>query len=308
MTNPFVRLKRMANQRSIKNHDGRELGEFASRDLCQAKYFVLSLLVVQNTAYVLILRHSRTRPGTMYLSSTAVCCVEALKMLVCFGITTVAYSLRHRNQSVDGGGEYSMINMKDIDVAASSSDDEAIDVEDVEKISSINPSRPISSHAASSDNNGTNYADYGDKSSDINASQPIYGHESLVSYLRKQLQFDYRLAVIAGVFTIQNNLLFLALTNLDAAVFQVAYQLKVLATALFSVLLLKKKLSRQQVVALVLLSTGVALLELDRTENATPPMTLFTGPDCNGSLSKSPLSSIFASSCAFSVSIWTLKP
>ncbi|KAL3815624.1 hypothetical protein ACHAXA_007156, partial [Cyclostephanos tholiformis] len=209
-------------------------------DLCHIKYFVLSLLVVQNTAYVLMLRHSRTRPGTMYLSSTAVCCVEAVKMLVCFGLTTFAYSFPHRNQSADGAGEYSMVNMTDIDVAATSSDALTTDDEDTEK---------------------------GSESNDINASQSINGHESLRSHLKKQLRFDYRLAGVAGIFTVQNNLLFLAFR--DAAVFQVAYQLKVLATAYFSVLLLKKELSRHQVVALVLLSMGVALLELDRTENTS---------------------------------------
>ena len=40
------------------------------------KYFVLVLLVIQNTFYVLLVRYTRTRPGTMYLSSTAVCCDE----------------------------------------------------------------------------------------------------------------------------------------------------------------------------------------------------------------------------------------
>jgi UDP-galactose transporter len=266
----------MNNHRSIKDQEGQELGGIASRDqaeptlryLCQTKYFVLSLLVVQNTAYVLLLRRSRTRPGTMYLSSTAVCCVEALKMMVCFGITTFAYLFRHRNQSVDGGGEYSMVNVNDIDVAASSSDDGATDDEDVEKSGYLDSSEHISSHAEFSSDDGTTNDDDID-TGHLNASQPINGHESLISYLRKQLQFDYRLAVVAGIFTIQNNLLFLALTNLDAAVFQVAYQLKVLATAYFSVILLKKELSRRQVLALVLLSMGVALLELDRTENAS---------------------------------------
>lgn len=208
--------------------------------LCQTKYFVLSLLVVQNTIYVLLLRYSRTRPGTMYLSSTAVCCVEAVKMLTCLGILTIAYLFRRRNQGTDGGGEYSMVNTKEIGVAMSSFDDGiAADDDDFEK------------------------------NIDLNKSQPINSHEYFLSYLSKQLRFDYRLVGIAGIFNIQSNLVFLALSNLDAAVFQVTYQLKVLATAYFSVLLLKKELSRQQIVALVLLSMGVALVELDKTESAS---------------------------------------
>ncbi|KAG1668411.1 UDP-N-acetylglucosamine transporter [Nymphon striatum] len=75
-------------------------------------------------------------------------------------------------------------------------------------------------------------------------------------------KFDtLKLIVPAGLYVIQNNLLFLALTHLDAAVYQVTYQLKILTTALFSVLLLQKKLSCPQWSALFLLMLGVILVQ-----------------------------------------------
>jgi len=52
-----------------------------------------------------------------------------------------------------------------------------------------------------------------------------------------------KLSVPSLLYTVQNNLLYYALSHLDAATFQVGYQVKILTTALFSFLMLGKKLS-----------------------------------------------------------------
>jgi len=62
------------------------------------------------------------------------------------------------------------------------------------------------------------------------------------------------------LYAIQNNLLFIALSYLNAATYQVTYQLKILTTALFSVLLMKKKIEKSQWFSLFLLAMGVALV------------------------------------------------
>lgn len=70
------------------------------------------------------------------------------------------------------------------------------------------------------------------------------------------------LAVPACAYIVQNNLLIFALTILDAATYQVTYQLKILTTAYFSVTMLDKQLSIRQWVSLLLLMTGVALIHI----------------------------------------------
>ena len=71
-----------------------------------------------------------------------------------------------------------------------------------------------------------------------------------------------KLTVPSLLYTVQNNLLYLALTNLDAATYQICYQLKILTTALFSALLLQRRFSRQKWLSLLVLTIGVAIVQV----------------------------------------------
>ncbi|KRX17240.1 UDP-galactose/UDP-N-acetylglucosamine transporter srf-3, partial [Trichinella nelsoni] len=66
------------------------------------------------------------------------------------------------------------------------------------------------------------------------------------------------------LYTVQNNLVFYAAAHLEPSLFQVLLQAKLLFTAIFSVCILKRSLSRLQWVALLLLTTGMALAQINQ--------------------------------------------
>eukprot|EP00446_Apocalathium_sp_SHHI-4_P090971 CAMPEP_0177442350 /NCGR_PEP_ID=MMETSP0369-20130122/4891_1 /TAXON_ID=447022 ORGANISM="Scrippsiella hangoei-like, Strain SHHI-4" /NCGR_SAMPLE_ID=MMETSP0369 /ASSEMBLY_ACC=CAM_ASM_000364 /LENGTH=385 /DNA_ID=CAMNT_0018914277 /DNA_START=63 /DNA_END=1221 /DNA_ORIENTATION=+ len=92
------------------------------------------------------------------------------------------------------------------------------------------------------------------------------GIDDFVRHLRRQ--FDVRssllMAVPALLYTVQKNLLYVALSNLDACVYQAAYTGKHITTALFSYLILGKQLNHWQKGSLLVLMFGVALVQISQ--------------------------------------------
>ncbi|KAH4942719.1 hypothetical protein HBI42_043280 [Parastagonospora nodorum] len=80
---------------------------------------------------------------------------------------------------------------------------------------------------------------------------------------------SWKLAIPAVLYTIQNTLQYVAVSNLDAATFQVTYQLKILTTAIFSVVMLGRSLSPRKWVSLLLLIVGVSIIQVPQQEAAS---------------------------------------
>ena len=71
-----------------------------------------------------------------------------------------------------------------------------------------------------------------------------------------------KVCVPSMIYLIQNNLLYVAAEHLDVATYQITYQLKILTTAMFAVLILKRTLVKTQLFSLILLVLGVVLVQL----------------------------------------------
>lgn len=72
----------------------------------------------------------------------------------------------------------------------------------------------------------------------------------------------YKISIPAALYVLQNNLQYIASSNLPAQVYQVLMQLKIITTAIFSVFLLNKRPSKLQWLCIVSLFIGVAIVQL----------------------------------------------
>jgi len=149
------------------------------------KYLSLITLTGQNAVLGLSMRYARTRPGDMFISTTAVLMAETVKLLACLGLVWNAEG------------------------------------------------RCLQRWWSALDNT-----------------------------IIKQPVDTLKVCVPSFVYLIQNNLLYVAASNLDVATYQITYQLKILTTAMFAVTMLNKKLIPLQWTSLLILVGGVAMVQL----------------------------------------------
>lgn len=90
----------------------------------------------------------------------------------------------------------------------------------------------------------------------------------------------FKLMIPSLLYTVQNSLQYFSMQCLSAPVFQVLYQMKIITTAMFSVLLLAKDLTSIQWISIVFLTVGVALVQLSQTDfgaSASPTPSSHSG-------------------------------
>ena len=85
---------------------------------------------------------------------------------------------------------------------------------------------------------------------------------SAVEFIKQDKRNTILMAVPATLYSIQMTLEYIALGNLDASVFSVLVQTKLLATAGCAVIILRKSIKKVQLISLVLLTIGVMLCNM----------------------------------------------
>ncbi|KAH8409145.1 hypothetical protein KR009_009107, partial [Drosophila setifemur] len=171
------------------------------------KYVSLLTLTLQNAILGLSMRYARTRPGEIFLSSTAVLMAEFVKLVTCL---------------------FLVFNEEG---------------KDAQKFA-----RSL--------------------------------HKTIVANPVDTL----KVCVPSLVYIVQNNLLYVSASHLDAATYQVTYQLKILTTAMFAVVILRRKLLNTQWGALLLLVMGIVMVQLAQTDgpaNSGTASPVGGGPEQN---------------------------
>ena len=79
---------------------------------------------------------------------------------------------------------------------------------------------------------------------------------------------SYILVIPACMYVVQNNLQYVAASNLEPAIFQLLYQMKLLTTAFFSVLMLGRRLKAMQWGAIALLAAGLSGVGMTKGRDA----------------------------------------
>jgi len=111
------------------------------------------------------------------------------------------------------------------------------------------------------------------------------GHllQSIQENIFKQPLDFFRILIPSLLYLMQNSLLYVAMSNLTAPMFQVTYQCKLLTTAIVSVILLQRRYNMKQWICLALLGVGVAIVVLDDKKDTSKKaddksgMNLFAG-------------------------------
>ncbi|KAH9459638.1 hypothetical protein MJO29_010703 [Puccinia striiformis f. sp. tritici] len=236
------------------------------------KYVSLISLTLQNSLLAILLHHSRTIPNTkLYSASAAVLLNEILKCSISFLVALYNAC----NQSSSSSTSINHTRRGKYHPVADTTGDETSSLNSTLYSRSSQSHHEIHSPFSSSPKISVSPFEQDFQNWKLNSrsySRMIIDHSKQI--LIEIISTDcWKLSIPAVLYVIQNNLQFVAAANLDVATFSVTYQLKILTTALCSVVMLGRQLSVKKWTALFFLAVGVALVQLQNiTTTTTEPI------------------------------------
>ncbi|KIS66002.1 uncharacterized protein UMAG_06093 [Mycosarcoma maydis] len=189
------------------------------------KQVSLAVLTLQNTALGVVMHHSRVSApvGKAYFFPTAVLLTELLKCIISFAIAALSIPTSSDSLPMPSGSHKAPTSKRKY----SASEHDVL--------------QPLRSDASCS----------------------RLAHSKLNLVLDQVTAQDYwKLSIPAFLYVLQNNLQYIAVSNLEPPVFICAYQMKILTTAFFSIVLLRKKIGMWQWLSLGMLAIGVAIVQI----------------------------------------------
>jgi len=127
-------------------------------------------------------------------------------------------------------------------------------------------------------------------------------------YVFERYQSTLLLGVPSLLYVLQNNVLYIAISSLEPATYQITYQLKILTTVGFTILLFGRKVSNRQWLALTLLMIGIIIVQLDiMPSSSKSAASVSASPPALRDPSSNDLAFLDALASRFSLSFTSLK-
>ena len=129
---------------------------------------------------------------------------------------------------------------------------------------------------------------------------------SAITFIKQDKRNTLLMAVPATLYSIQMTLEYIALGSIDAAVFSVLVQMKLLATAGCAVFILGKRIKKVQLISLVLLTIGVMLCNM-KNYGTAPESSDEEEVASMGDSTKGLLATVGIAACSGFASVYTEK-
>ncbi|CAH7687786.1 nucleotide-sugar transporter-domain-containing protein [Phakopsora pachyrhizi] len=224
------------------------------------KYITLVSLTLQNSLLAILLHHSRTVSNKkLYSASAAVLLNEILKCLISFLVAL--HNSYNRKISLTNRPHSRGTNNHDIYGTVDSS----VQLGESSKWNENEESTGFLRKPQQVSMLEQDFEDWKRSSRGVLPNLLLHSKQILSEIISGDC---WKLSIPAILYVIQNNLQFVAAANLDVATFSVTYQLKILTTAMCSVVMLRRRLSASKWISLFFLAVGVALVQLNQTNSS----------------------------------------